>query len=212
MYFVFAIFVMGSCQQEEACYSCDENVDAYIKAHLKSIQEMDRAEIITHPNEMQRVMFRVLSPTKKKEVWLDKFVQLNSLDLNEAERILMKKFHDFVIAMNFEDDFSDKDIAYLESLREEVFTKHGWTQRFVVGAFGYLENVDSNGIILVKEIGDDFVITDPNSDKDCDCRWGFACLDGPCDERKGVCKRDDDSGCGWFFLEKCTGLCRPNLG
>lgn len=125
MYFVFAIFVMGSCQQKEACYSCDENVDAYIKAHLKSIQEMDRAEIITHPNEMQRAMFRVLSPTKKKEVWLDKFVQLNSLDLNEAERILMKKFHDFVIAMNFEDDFSDKDIAYLESLREEAFTKHG---------------------------------------------------------------------------------------
>lgn len=208
------IFFLAGCSQEEACYSCDENVDAYVKENLEAIQQMNRADIIKYPNEMQRAMYRSLSAEKKKEIWQDKFLQLNSLDLSDGERELMKKFQEFVNTANFSVGITDKERTYLESLREEGFTKFGWTQRFVVSAFGYLENVDRNGIIVKRDLDDVPVFTDPNTKPDCDCRWGFTCLDGPCDERPKSCILDDDDdyGCGWFLVQKCTGVCRPDLG
>ncbi|WP_420571983.1 bacteriocin fulvocin C-related protein [Kordia sp.] len=212
VYFV-GIFFLVSCSQEETCYSCDDQVDAYVKEHLKSIQQMNRADIIKYPNEMQRAMYRTLSAERKKEIWQDKFLQLNSLDLSEGERELMNKFQEFVNKANFEINLTDKERTYLERLREEAYAKYGWTQRFVVSAFGYLEDVDRNGIIEKRDLEGVPELTDPDPDEKpkCDCDWGFGCLDGPCDGRDGACEKTKRD-CGWFWSNPCVSLCRPDLG
>lgn len=206
------LFLVG-CNQEEVCYSCDESVDAFVKENLKAIQQMNRADIINYSQEKQRGIYRALSSEKKKEIWLDKFAQINSLDLNEGERALMNKFQEFVNKADFSNAITQKEKDYLDNLRAEAISKHGWTQRFIVSTFGYLENVDRSGIIVAKDFGDVPVLTDPDPDEKpkCDCDWGFACLDGPCDERDGACDRTT-GGCGWFLREACVSLCRPDLG
>ena len=87
--------------------------------------------------------------------------------------------------------------------------KFNWSQRFVVSAFGYLENIDRNGIIIqnTNTVEDAF---DPGTPK-CDCDWGFGCLDGPCDKRKDTCEITQ-TDCGWWWNDKCIGLCSPELG
>ncbi len=206
---ILGVFCLVSCQEEEVCYSCDESVDAFVKENLKAIQQMDRAEIITYSNEQQRAMYRALASDRKKEIWKDKFSQINSLDLSEGERKLMKKFENFVNQCDFSKSITAQEKQYLNSLREEGMQKFNWSQRFVVSTFGYLENVDKNGIITqTTNIAEDAF--DPGTPK-CDCDWGFACLDGPCDERDGACEKTK-SGCGWFLWDSCVSLCRPDLG
>jgi len=208
---ILQFFLVG-CNQEEVCYSCDESVDAFVKENLKVIQQMNRADIINYSKEKQRGIYRALSAEKKKEIWQDKFAQIYSLDLSGGERELMNQFEEFVNKTDFSNAITQKEKDYLNSLREIGIQNFGWTQRFIVSVFGYLENIDRSGIIIARDINIDPVFTDPDPKEDCDCRWGFACLDGPCDERPKSCKKDDDSGCGWFWLESCTGLCRPDLG
>ncbi|WP_430410099.1 bacteriocin fulvocin C-related protein [Kordia sp.] len=208
--YVFVLqFLLLGCNQEEVCYSCDESVDAFVKENLKAIQQMDRAEIITYSNEQQRAMYRSLTSDRKKEIWKDKFAQINSLDLNEGERALLKKFEDFVNKSDFSVSITQKEKKYLNGLRDEGIQEFNWSQRFVVSAFGYLEDIDKNGISTQNtNMAEDAF--DPGK-QDCDCDWGFGCLDGPCDKRKDACDVTKDN-CGWFFKEPCIGLCRPDLG
>lgn len=202
-------FLFLGCNQEEVCYSCDEKVDTFVKENLKAIQQMSRVEISTYSIGQQRAMYGSLSPDRKKEIWKDKFAQIKSLDLSKGERELMKKFEDFVDNKDFSRSITKKEKEYLGSLREEGIQKFNWTQRFIVSAFGYLENIDKNGIISqnTNTAKDAF---DPGTPK-CDCDWGFACLDGPCDGRDGVCEKTEN-GCGWFYMQKCVSYCRPDLG
>ncbi|WP_046758126.1 bacteriocin fulvocin C-related protein [Kordia jejudonensis] len=209
LYLLVLQFLFVGCTQEEACYSCDERVDAFVKENLKAIQQMDRSEIITYSNEQQRAMYRALSPDRKKEIWKDKFAQINSLDLSSGERELMQKFEEFVNQSDFSSLLTQKGKDYLNSLREEGMQRFNWSQRFVVSAFGYLENVDRNGIVTQGTNTAENAF-DPGTPK-CDCDWGFGCLDGPCDKRKDACDVTLDN-CGWFFREPCVGLCRPDLG
>lgn len=204
------MFFLASCNQEEVCYSCDENVDAFVKENLKAIQQMNRADIIKYSNEKQRGIYRALSAEKKKEIWQDKFAQIYSLDLNDGERELMNKFQEFVDNTDFNATIKTKEKEYLNSLREEAIQKFGWTQRFIVSAFGYLENIDRTGIIDARDFGDVPVFTDPDKPK-CDCDWGFGCLDGPCDKRKDSCNITQ-TDCGWWWSDSCVGVCRPDLG
>lgn len=203
------IFLCVGCNQDESCYSCDESIDAFVKENLKEIQQMDRATIITYSNEQQRAMYRSLSSDRKKEIWKDKFVQINSLDLSEGERKLMKKFENFVNQYDFSRLITSQEKDYLNSLREEGMQKFNWSQRFVVSAFGYLENIDKSGILTqTKDTAEDAI--EPDKPK-CDCDWGFGCLDGPCDKRKDKCEITQ-TDCGWLWSDKCIGLCSPELG
>ncbi|MBC8753251.1 bacteriocin fulvocin C-related protein [Kordia sp. YSTF-M3] len=206
-----AQFFLIGCNQEEVCYSCDESVDAFVKENLKAIQLMNRADIINYSKEKQRGIYRALSADKKKEIWQDKFVQINSLDLSDGERALMNKFQEFVNKKDFSSPITHKETGYLNSLRETGIQKFGWTQRFVVSAFGYLENIDRSGIIVARDGDGDPVFTDPDPKPDCDCDWGLGCLDGPCDGRDGACDKTE-TGCGFLFFYECVSLCRPDLG
>lgn len=78
--------LFASCQREDKIYSCDPNVDNYIKENLSEVQKMTRAEFIRCDEYIQKEIFNALPADKKVSIWRDKFVESLELDWCDKEK------------------------------------------------------------------------------------------------------------------------------
>jgi len=200
--FIFSfILLLSSCSQEdETCYSCDSEIDAWVKARKTELITMNRKELSKLDIPTQQAALRMFSPERKKQLWTDKLnevFQKNEFTAEELNHLT------FVVTLIKNKDFAkvntkNEDYKVFEWLKKGM-EEFGWTKEFIYNSFFtysyYKEDL---------KISEEVAIVDIGGADNCNCRWfcwGWwqECYSGGCDETSG--------GCGMIGSSDCTGDC-----
>lgn len=88
--FFMSIFMLGlflvSCQEEDTYYSCDPDIDMWVKENLDEVQSIDTETFRTFDVGHRLAIFNAISPEMRVEIWREKLTQTLNLNWNIAER------------------------------------------------------------------------------------------------------------------------------
>lgn len=215
--FLFLISFANIGCQDETCYSCDKEIDSWAKENFESLKIMNRNQLVVLSSGKQRAAFRTFTPEKRKQLWVDKFKQIKSLNFSKDELDHLKIIEKFLNKYDFSKELTYDQELFLNSWFEEGKLNFGWTPYFLVSAFAML---NEDAVLNKKEFLNKFPTqlsreypeeTDDGSGAsitdECDCRWDLTC------ELAGMGKCSNDScedtsfGCGWLLMQSCTNDC-----
>ncbi|WP_299528696.1 bacteriocin fulvocin C-related protein [uncultured Lutibacter sp.] len=175
---------------------------------------MNRNELVVLTVEKQKAAFRTFSPKKRKQLWVDKFKQIKSLNFSEEEINHLKTFEKLLNKYDFSKELSEEQLLFLNSWFEEGKLNFKWTPYFLVSGFGML-NVDavkdksefqfSSRVIDVETDPDDGL--GGGGTDNCDCRWDITCQLAQLGDCSDNSCEDTTFGCGWLGMQSCTGDC-----
>lgn len=226
----------AGCTQDDTppVYSCDEKVDAWVKANLSQIRTLTRSDWKKLPMGVDLAVYRAFSSTQQKEFWQDKFKEVKLLPWSSAEKAHIKKAEQFLLLHNdyFEvEELSTEQLDVLDTFfykwTQDGINHLGWkpeiaysiaaSGRSLINTKGELESrPDSISPILRSSLEtiEPFPInpTKPGGSTDfeqlCHCKVNnlFACFPTVDECIKGKCN-SKARGCGWVLFEDCDGLC-----
>ncbi|GHT77089.1 hypothetical protein AGMMS50262_17220 [Bacteroidia bacterium] len=205
-------FALFSCSQDEEVYSCDKEVNAWVKENLVDIQQMTREGWLQLDESVNRATYVAFAPEQKQEFWLQKLQEVLSLDWNELEKSHIEALSQKVIdnpnwfsKERTKEESEEYDLfqyKWIEYAQEEL----GWTLN-QVGSIALTGNkvVDKQGGIQMNTTG---IRLKSGSEKpSCGCNQ----MDSWCGVTK-YCSNDDCDGsswgCGLLGLAPCNGLCK----
>ena len=91
---IFLILILPltfiSCEKKEPEFSCDPEINKYVKDHKKSLADISLDELNTYEISLQRAIFNSWDPIKKRSVWLEKLNTVlvkEELSLYEQEHL-----------------------------------------------------------------------------------------------------------------------------
>jgi len=193
----------SSCS-EETCYSCDDTVNEWVKENKTLIESFNRSELMQLELSKQRAAFRILSPEKRKEIWLDKILYVKENELSNDEKIHFKLLEVFIEELDFGKELTKKEGIYVNNWLDEGRKIFNWDDKFLVKNFYFIGN-ESRGIDDGTGIGSG---TDCNCSSSSDCNSSgnqgppsFCSTFGPVECNKTT------MGCGFLWLFSCHGTC-----
>lgn len=80
-----ALITMVSCSSDELTYSCDKEINQWVKDNIESIQQMDRSDWLSVSGEMSIATYRAFTHQQRVRFWQDKFAEVKQLPWNEKE-------------------------------------------------------------------------------------------------------------------------------
>jgi hypothetical protein len=204
-----------SCSQDEEVYSCDKEVNVWVKENLTDIQQMNREDWLRLDERVKRAAYVAFKPEQKQEFWIQKFQEVLSLDWNDAERKHLELLYQTALdnpnwfsQNRTEEEYEKYDLfqyKWIEYARDIL----GWTSEQIASiALTGNKVFNKEGRI---QISNTKIRLRSGSEKpDCDCiigmstiycEWilGKKCKPLPCDETI--------LGCGVYWLQTCDGLC-----
>jgi len=216
---LFASFAFFSCSQDGEIFSCDKDVNAWVKENLAEIRQMDRAEWLKLDEVVKGPAFAAFTPNQKKSFWEAKLQKVMLLDWNEKELEHLNLLYKTV--QTNPDWFnlilpSEKDDAVVESLEVFMFKWIEYAKeclewdRNLIGAIVASGNdlINKNGL-LASNSSSSIRLKDGSelSNRTCDCS-----LDSDwCNKILFTCKDDGCwivPYCGTFLLYRCDGYCK----
>jgi hypothetical protein len=157
------------------------------------------------PLELQRTIFREISPLKRLELWSAR-MQKAKASLSQTQIAHLSSIEQY-----FSIDFFSDTLSYIEdqviyNWVHQMDSLSVWSKRdlyYLLCTFAPVGNTISA------------YIGGPDIDEqkpDCNCRTDFYCsflspLDERCVSEPNLC-RDTRRGCGWFFMSACIGRCQ----
>jgi len=209
---LFAIsFTFINCTTEE-CYSCDTEINEWAKNNIETLKTIKRKDFIKLSEAKQKSAFRTFKPYKRKQLWIEKVIQIKSLDLTNDEIKHLLIIEEFIKKYDFSKEISAKEDIFLKSWFNEGKERYNWTVYFLLTGFTNLDNAvktkeqfkntyaKKNSSIVNK------IVDSPISTDGCDCRWNITCEivhQGSCSDGCDV----TTFGCGWLGMQSCTGDC-----
>jgi hypothetical protein len=233
---VFASLMLFSCSQDTEVYSCDKEVNAWVKENLSDIQEMNREKFMKYNEKTQRAIFAAMSSKQKQDLWLTKLNDILALDWENKEKEHLNELYVFiktnetVFESSTNENIEDKNDIFLYKWIEYAKEQFGWDNTTLYNIGGthktaYLVKKDSR-IQLLSENNEDVIEDtprlksstelpyDPNQDCSCNKIEDFcgnnnsSSLAGSFIHKcTGACQNPTTSGCGWFWNEPCNGGC-----
>ena len=219
IYVCLFLISMGwfSCSKDERVYSCDKEVDSWVKENLTNIQKMTRNDWLKLGEDVNRAAYRAFTPKQKFIFWKEKMNEVLALDWNEAEKKHIELMYE-TVSVNpqwFASDFS-KNEAEWEKFEQFTYrwveiaeANFGWSKNIIgpMIASGnkmlntrgeLLLNVDS-AIRLRNVAPSSYCACSTESDF---CSYPYTCRDnGDCKDKSGW------PACGLLLLYTCDGLC-----
>lgn len=207
---------LSSCESNEPKFSCDDNVESWVKNHLGEVQSMTRSEWLKSDPRYSLAMYRAFTHEQRVEFWREKFNEVKQLSwtdseiahIAEAERF----FENHLDLFNGEkllDSQLDEVELFLYKWSEKAEEEFGWNKDVVYAIVASGNKVmDTNGNIdqmTVTRAGN--ILSSKTESASCNCHVSslFTCsMYHSCDnaECSGL-----PSGCGGFLLWSCDGLC-----
>lgn len=226
---LFSIFV-SSCNEDSEYYSCEKNVDRWVKDNFKEVRGMTRADWAEIGDIVyQRAVYNAFSPEQRFNLWMEKFERLPEMFSKDAEKAHIELL---ISALRtnphwFSDIRTDEEKNQFELFfyrwREYASSDLGWTPDKIYTLVGTPENVEKTGAgeIIVKttrNIGKIRLKTRSENGGGygnvCDCGddskyWACSVLGG------ASCKidynnpcRQTEHGCGFLWQDACWGICK----
>ncbi len=204
LFLTFAILgglLLSSCSTvEEVCYSCDSEIDAWVKSNKTELNNMSREDLSKLDIPHQQAALRMFTPKRKKQLWTEKYNEVlhnNNFSKEELKHLLFVS--NFIKTKDFsKTNTKEEDEIMFEWLKKSM-DDFGWSKEFLYDSFF------TYGVIKTPYKTDQNKKVNPGRDlSNCNCRWwcwGWwqSCYGGGCDETNG--------GCGMIGSSDCTGDC-----
>jgi hypothetical protein len=215
-------FAFFSCLQEEEVYSCDKDVNAWVKENLADIQQMTREDWLRLDESVNRAAYVAFKPEQKQKFWLQKLQEVLSLDWNELEKAHIKDFYQEILDNQqwFLDDFSknesdfEKFEIFIFKWKEYAEVNFGWDKN-IMGSIIASGNklLDTTGKMQINITSS--LRLKNGSEPTCDCNTSRGNQFNECNSQYKHCSTKSGCieyswGCGFIYLEKCNGLCKDN--
>jgi len=217
--FLVVVCFVVSCEKDEF-YSCDPDIDTWVKSNLVEIRDMTRADwLAIGDNDLQRAAFIAFTPDQKRALWIGKMEEVLTLDWTEQEREHLQyileflKVDPFIFLSKSDLDVADIDELDLILYKWEEYAKEtlGWDDELLYNLVYTAKVMNIN-----KEIDSDFAASPRLKDKReipktyCSCNTNSDCRgNGKCWESTdlGLKCTQSEAGCGLFHNNPCYKLC-----
>lgn len=214
---VMFLFVSLSCQQEELMYSCDKQVDSWVKSNLSYVKSMDRTEWESVDEGLKRGCYVAFSPQQRQHLWLGKFNEALSLDWSMEEKEHIKVMIDFVQThLSYFDstkEDTDDEVETIEVFAykwiKKAVSELGWNRKLIGGLVASPNAIiNKEGTLKFARLNSDNGVK-TRTEVECHCNQD----DNWCSIEMSIeCLPSDDceisdSGCGFLWLSPCNGRC-----
>lgn len=206
--------IMCSCESYEPKYSCDTNVDAWVKDHINEIQKMSRASWLEADAEFSIPMYRAFKPEQRISFWREKFREVKQLPWSDTEIAHICKAEQFSEShqnMFYDERLSDEQLdeieLFLYSWAEQAKKEFGWTDDVIISIIASGNKVlDTHGTLKpLKNNISGMTLSATSESCNCHVNSTFTCgMSTTCE--KATCD-GTTLGCGGFFAWSCDGRC-----
>lgn len=205
--------VFASCQEEEI-YSCNKEVNDWVKENLKEIRTMTRSEWKNLDENVKRGCFVAFTQQQKVDFWKGKFNEALELGWTKEEAEHIKAMYRFVDEHPEYFDFStkrtDEEIEIFELFvygwTKKAEQQFRWSKNTIAGLIATGNQLlDKNGTVQINQTR---AMTKSGGESKCNCStdsdWcststSIDCQDADCE--------DSTHGCGTLFVYSCNGRC-----
>lgn len=231
---IMLIFTLFACTTEDHVYSCDPEVNEFIKGNLSEIQSLSRSEFNKISKNIQPAMFAAMPTGKKQMMWEEKTNEVLKLDWTNKERqhieLLLQEiksnykwYEDPILYEDEIDTFAYKWLSYAnDELQWDQSTVYhiGFCLNPIIkneGKTMFLEEenneIETNNFIIKTRVE----YPDVPATVKCTCRESEGDYYTSCGATKLMeCKKWNCIavfGCGLAFQQVCDGGCfRNDLG
>jgi len=199
-----------SCNKSADCYSCDPNVDTFVKQNEAALRGMAVADLAVYNLAVQRAAFEMYDARKRQEIWEEKYAYIlnnNPNGYSTEELTAVRELSDHVTEKGVdktEDAFINQ---WITRTREDFLWKDD-RYRFLIMSLDVDEDNYRKSYGSRESSGMGFIFCECNLKNDGilikDCSPSYT--DGECHVSK-TCKVTQYR-CGKFFGESCDGECR----
>ncbi len=219
---LFLSFVLFSCSQDEEVYSCNQEVNDWVKQHKSYIQSLNRSQWHELNISVAKPSYSAFTPSQKIAFWKDKFDEVKTLDWSKmeldhiqmAEDYIMQNTHYFRDEKLSEEEYDEIETFCAKWIRtgERDFA---WSKKTAFGIIGTgFKMIDKEGNIFIPHNVDEKLsspVMRTAREVDCNCNIGsvLTCLGDPfgfCEKSKLGCSVTSLS-CGVLWIHPCNGTC-----
>ncbi|MBQ9163992.1 MAG: bacteriocin fulvocin C-related protein [Bacteroidaceae bacterium] len=219
---LFSHLLLISCSQDDEIYSCDEDIDKWVKENKSFIQTLNRSQWYELSYDVLHASYIAFTQSQKIEFWKEKFEEVKMLDWSKDELDHIQKAEDNIMnnRQYFRDDkLSDKELDEIESFYVKWMKagekNFGWTKQTAMAIVGTgYKMLDKEGNLLIPQRKDNIMSVPfmrTAKEVDCNCNIGsvFTCFADPlgsCEVSKSGCSASV-RGCGVMWVSPCNGTC-----
>lgn len=222
---VVFLTLIGACTKENDIkkYSCDPEIDKWVKSELNYVNSLTFNQIIREPRERQLALFNAVTPKKRLDLWQNKLNNVLALRWRIEER----RHIELLLGYLNEEHFSDPDridvIKSQNRLKEFLKTwiyysknQFNWSDGLLFSILHRLDTPHSDDKLIESGNLSDDPIGGTSANK-CKCSTGddwCNAFGGPGGECKQNYQNCDETtwGCGTLFIYKCDGKCVLYVG
>lgn len=212
--------LMSCTQIDESVYSCNEDVDSWVKENVAEIRLMSRSNWLETSDGVSRAIYRAFTPEQRVSFWREKIQESKQLPWNDEELRHIEKIESFMESHLFifgEEPLTeaqeDEIDLFFYKWKTEAVNNLNWTDKVVfalVASGNKVINTDGD-IEPLKPSRRGMMLSDPSEStttpdrkEDCECSY----VSSFCDcEVTGRCNVDSN-GCGLFWAFPCDGMCK----
>lgn len=221
------LVLLVSCNQEEAIYSCNPEIDSWVKENKQSIDAMSVDEFLSLERDYQKASYIAFSPKQRENLWISKITEAARLDWSEDEQkhmgkllIALKEYSD-VFSKDCSEEYKDDFKVWVYQWIKEGEEAFNWSPKLIKNLlFSPYQLLSKDGEIKEgKNKMTSQVKTrseDGGDGRSCNCNsnsnfgegmvWDDCSSDSHCVEGYWNCT-SKWAGCGLFCLDPCDGYC-----
>lgn len=213
-----------SCQKD-TFYSCDEQINNWVKENYAAIQELNLTEWRSLDRSLQIPSYRAIPANKKASFWKEKTMEILKQNWTTPQKeAILNLFN----TINANPQWFENQLSIEERDNLEIFTYEWLDYAEIEAQFTKDQIIAISGTLLETNI-DSSIIDTTNSTQAkvstrglpdeinhgrCDCYTGqeFFCQDfGMTPSKKCYdhtdCKATLNLGCGFLLFYSCNGIC-----
>lgn len=219
-------FILSSCSNDFK-YSCDPDIEMWVKENMAELQKMEWDDIIQIPDaNYQRAAYGIFTVEQKINMWNSKISDLLNLDWSDLEKAHILKLQEIINEHGaWFETRNGKTKKVVETIEDEIILI---TYKWIDYCYGVLK-WDKNTIaaiaatpqkVLSKTGGlflPDGIATRggvvinpgrPGTNPSCDCAVKSDYCMGSENCTETTCDEPANENCGFLLLYRCKGLCK----
>ena len=201
-------------QEQDTEVIIEENI-FLTEYNLSNIDTYTREQVYSLNGELQRRALRLMSPSTKKRLWLDKMDHIKQFVSSPKEKEFIEDIEKLIESLTFNEVWTSDDLKSFNSTIKNAQKRFNWTQDFVVYSFGTLHNLDKeitveNDFFGRYNTGKGGIVSfsglkEANTrSSGCDCSWGWCPGELEC---YTVSCQETSDGCGFLGFGSCDAHC-----
>jgi len=206
-------FIMCACSMDEPKYSCNTEVDEWVKDHVDEIHSMSRANWLESDAEFSIPIYRAFTPEQRINFWREKFQELKALPWSTGELSLIKEAESFfeshlsLFGPNVPTDEQLDDMElFIYKWSEKAKKDYSWSDQMIASIIASGDKLlDTKGTVYQSNRSAGNILLSTSESCNCHIKSMFTCdqyttcEDANCD--------GTTLGCGGFLAWSCDGRC-----